>query len=232
MAAYLRSWLPSSLPLATSPPTSDPAPESPTTPTVPIVELVDDDDVPPAFPALSSAQRASSSAPTAGMPRILSDDALMPPPPVPPVYRRSRLGVPASRPTGSSLMPPPSTSQLPTRSPGQKKREKVALAPGHSPLDWANLKTSGTDLRGGVTQPMRIPPSVLKQHNKQDDAWSVFNGKVYNITPYVDFHPGGAREIMRAAGRDGTKLFALTHSWVNVDYMLDACFIGFLVPEP
>ena len=24
---------------------------------------------------------------------------------------------------------------------------------------------------------------------------------------------------------------ALTHSWVNVDFMLDACLVGFLVPE-
>ena len=56
---------------------------------------------------------------------------------------------------------------------------------------------------------------------------------------------------MRAAGRDSTKLFgarflvfevddrlitfstlANMHSWVNVDFMLDACFVGFLVPEP
>jgi hypothetical protein len=26
-------------------------------------------------------------------------------------------------------------------------REKVMLEPGHSPLDWANLKASGKDLR-------------------------------------------------------------------------------------
>lgn len=48
---------------------------------------------------------------------------------------------------------------------------------------------------------------MLKAHNKRDDAWSVFNGKVYNITPYLPFHPGGEKELMRVAGRDGTKLF-------------------------
>lgn len=97
---------------------------------------------------------------------------------------------------------------------------------------------------------MRIAPSVLKQHNKRDDAWSAFNGKVYNITPYLPFHPGGEKELMRVAGRDGTKLFgesleihphsfladktnpATTHAWVNVDFMLDQCLVGFLIPEP
>lgn len=49
--------------------------------------------------------------------------------------------------------------------------------------------------------------SVLKQHNKRDDAWSAFNGKVYNITPYLPYHPGGEKELLRVAGRDGTKLF-------------------------
>ena len=92
---------------------------------------------------------------------------------------------------------------------------------------------------------------MLKQHRTREDAWSAFNGKVYNITPYIDYHPGGAKELMRVAGRDGSKLFgthpsalfwgnelvihvplALTHSWVNLDYMLDACHIGYMVSEP
>ena len=27
-------------------------------------------------------------------------------------------------------------------------------------------------------------------------------------------------------------LIATTHGWVNVDFMLDACLVGFLVSEP
>ena len=98
---------------------------------------------------------------------------------------------------------------------------------------------------------------MLKQHNKKDDAWSAFYGKVYNITPYLPYHPGGEKELMRAAGRDGTKLFGgsllkrdmtmmtisdrgntpvpsgivSTHAWVNVEFMLDACLVGLLVSE-
>lgn len=54
---------------------------------------------------------------------------------------------------------------------------------------------------------MPITLSEVKEHRSRDDAWSVFNGKVYNITPYLPFHPGGEKELMRVAGRDGTKLF-------------------------
>lgn len=33
------------------------------------------------------------------------------------------------------------------------------------------------------------------------------SGMVYNVTPYMDYHPGGEEELMKAAGIDGTDLF-------------------------
>ncbi|KAI1316245.1 hypothetical protein EDD11_010292 [Mortierella claussenii] len=114
--------------------------------------------------------------------------------------------------------------------PKSKRRIKFALAPGHSPLDWARLTTSGTDLRG-VVAIGRFTLADIKTHNKPDDAWTVLNGKVYNITAYLPFHPGGEKEILRCAGRDGTRLFNLTHKWVNYEYMLKECQVGFLVSE-
>lgn len=74
---------------------------------------------------------------------------------------------------------------------------------------------------------------MLKQHNgrKGNDAWSAFGGKVYNITPYIGFHPGGGPELLRGAGKDGTRLFAEVHPWVNYETMLQSCLIGLLVEE-
>jgi len=220
MTTYLRTWFTG----LSAPGTTNASLDSEfTTPTISPpsdeeagsdTETEQHDDSPPAFPSLLSAQRMKSSAPT-----ILTDAQRMPPPPLPQIAQ-------CNLPTTSSLAVPLTTTKRPP-----KKREKVSLAPGHSPLDWASLKASGRDLRG-VENPRRIPPSILKQHNKRDDAWSAINGKVYNITPYLSFHPGGEKELMRVAGRDGTKLFASTHAWVNVDLMLDACLVGFLIAEP
>ncbi|CAD6564531.1 MAG: hypothetical protein TREMPRED_005409 [Tremellales sp. Tagirdzhanova-0007] len=112
---------------------------------------------------------------------------------------------------------------------GKGKKGKVPLEPGHSALDWARLTSSGTNLRGTDSFPLRITLDQLKIHNTRKDAWSAFNGKVYNITRYLRYHPGGEHQMMRAAGRDGTKLFMVTHSWVNVDYMLQECMVGVLV---
>jgi cytochrome b involved in lipid metabolism len=63
------------------------------------------------------------------------------------------------------------------------------------------------------------------------DAWTVLGGKVYNMTPYLPFHPGGEPELLRGAARDGTKLFGEVHPWVNYEGMLAACLVGIFVPE-
>lgn len=60
----------------------------------------------------------------------------------------------------------------------------------------------------GVTQLGRYTLEDIKQHRTEDDAWTAIQGKVYNITPYLKFHPGGVKDLMRIAGRDGTKLFS------------------------
>ena len=83
------------------------------------------------------------------------------------------------------------------------------------------------------TNLIRITPSMLKYQNgrKGRDAWTVWQGKVYNITPYLPFHPGGEGEILRGAGKDSAKLFMEVHPWVNWDGMLGECLVGILVGE-
>ena len=74
---------------------------------------------------------------------------------------------------------------------------------------------------------------MLKEKNgrKGKPAWSSYHGKVYNLTPYLPFHPGGEGELRRAAGKDGTKLFMDVHPWVNWENMLGECMVGILVSE-
>lgn len=45
--------------------------------------------------------------------------------------------------------------------------------------------------------------------------------KVYNLTPYMRFHPGGIPYLMMSAGGDCTDLFKEYHPWVNAHGMLD-----------
>lgn len=140
--------------------------------------------------------------------------------------------------SSSSLFPPPSSAQRVANNldDGRPQRRKVALKPGHSPLDWAHLNNNtpyhvlrGVPIQTLPPQYVRVTKEELKLHRTKEDCWTSINGKVFNITPYIDFHPGGVDEIMKCAGRDGTSLFNKYHSWVNADRMLEKCLIGMLV---
>eukprot|EP00891_Asterochloris_glomerata_P002479 jgi/Astpho2/2479/e_gw1.00048.163.1_t len=108
---------------------------------------------------------------------------------------------------------------------------QVPLGEGYSQMDWIRYKKSEPDLAGKPTSGPRrrnITLEEVKQHNTEDDAWAVLNGKVYNITPYIKYHPGGVHFIMKGAGRDATALFNKYHAWVNSGYMLDTCLVGLI----
>ncbi|PTB54959.1 hypothetical protein M431DRAFT_85345 [Trichoderma harzianum CBS 226.95] len=152
--------------------------------------------------------------------------------PAPNSAQRARGPAPNRGPSASSsgLAPPPTLSAKPS-----KPSRQVVLTPGHSPLDWARISGPSADLRGveSSTPYLRVTPSMLKVQTgrKGKDAWMAINGKVYNVTPYAKFHPGGVPELMRGAGRDGSKLFGEIHPWVNYETMLAACLVGLLVDE-
>ncbi|XP_071856184.1 cytochrome b5 reductase 4 isoform X2 [Bombus fervidus] len=105
-------------------------------------------------------------------------------------------------------------------------RNKTALAPGHSLMDWIRLGNSGVDLTGVGGVPRVVTLSELATHNKQDDAWIAIRGIVFNVTRYMDFHPGGVNELMRGVGKDATKLFENVHAWVNYQSILQKCVVG------
>lgn len=47
----------------------------------------------------------------------------------------------------------------------------------------------------------------VSNHNTPDDLWIVYNGQVYNVTGYLDEHPGGEEVILDCAGTDATEAF-------------------------
>lgn len=55
-------------------------------------------------------------------------------------------------------------------------RNKTALAPGHSLMDWIRLGSSNVDLTGvqGVHQVVTL--KELAKHNKKNDAWIAIRG--------------------------------------------------------
>lgn len=113
-------------------------------------------------------------------------------------------------------------------------RGKVPLKQGHSIGNWYAMMARDeikTKQLSGL-----IPLSEIKKHNKKDDAWTIFRGKVFDISKYMNFHPGiffkflklgGDEILLQVVGRDCTNLHDKYHQWVNSDYILSKCFVGY-----
>jgi len=52
-----------------------------------------------------------------------------------------------------------------------------------------------------------IPMAKLAEHSSNTDLWMAINNKVYNVTEYMDEHPGGEEVLMDKAGMDATMEF-------------------------
>jgi tetratricopeptide (TPR) repeat protein len=84
----------------------------------------------------------------------------------------------------------------------------------------ANAASSGG---GSAPAPAQKPVSTnlpltldeVKKHNSADDCWSIIDGNVYDLTNWVESHPGGNERITAICGKDGTSSFLGKHSNSN-----------------
>ncbi|OAE22520.1 hypothetical protein AXG93_2423s1070 [Marchantia polymorpha subsp. ruderalis] len=44
-------------------------------------------------------------------------------------------------------------------------------------------------------------------HSSADDCWVIIHGKIYDVTKYLDDHPGGDQVLLVSAGEDATEEF-------------------------
>ena len=46
----------------------------------------------------------------------------------------------------------------------------------------------------------------VQQHNSEKDFWIIHRGKVYDVSEFLERHPGGKDILLRFAGQDVTKV--------------------------
>ena len=56
----------------------------------------------------------------------------------------------------------------------------------------------------------------VAQHNTHTDCWTIYKGKIYDVTQYAKSHPGG-KKIFLGKGKDCTELYDKYHKYVNID---------------
>eukprot|EP00924_Labyrinthula_sp_SR-Ha-C_P005462 snap_masked-scaffold_1-processed-gene-32.28-mRNA-1 protein AED:0.03 eAED:0.03 QI:0/-1/0/1/-1/1/1/0/143 len=66
----------------------------------------------------------------------------------------------------------------------------------------------------------------VSQHKKDEDCWIVVHGKVYDISKYLDDHPGGPEIILDVAGTDATEDFEDTGHSEDARNTLKEYYIG------
>ena len=73
----------------------------------------------------------------------------------------------------------------------------------------------------------RIAMSEVREHRTLRDAWIVLDGKVYDVTSYMAFHPGGKSKLLLGCKNDdATTLFRTYHAYINYEQMLSGSFLG------
>jgi cytochrome-b5 reductase len=107
------------------------------------------------------------------------------------------------------------------------KRQKVPFADGKSQNEFIRMNETNKNPLGKPVELKLYTLEEVKQHKTVDDCWMILNGKVYDVTKYIPFHPGG-KKMMAAAGKDGTELYNKYHPWVNANFLLEKYHIGFV----
>ncbi len=67
--------------------------------------------------------------------------------------------------------------------------------------------TETEDPDGAVTFTME----EIAKHADKESCYSAIDGKVYDLTAWMEKHPGGAGNILKICGKDGTAAFSGKH---------------------
>merc|ERR1719329_1454170 len=80
-----------------------------------------------------------------------------------------------------------------------------------------------------------VTPASLALHNSADDCWVSLHGNVYDVTSFLEEHPGGARALLRPghAGADVTSAFERVGHSAAASRHLERLYVGqFVEAQP
>jgi uncharacterized membrane protein len=80
-----------------------------------------------------------------------------------------------------------------------------------TPTPTTEPSPSGTATPGATESAAALTLADVAAHASPDDCWSAINGNVYDLTSWIEQHPGGAEVIIGLCGIDGTEGFLAQH---------------------
>ncbi|KAJ0551843.1 putative cytochrome b5-like heme/steroid binding domain, cytochrome b5, heme-binding protein [Helianthus annuus] len=76
-----------------------------------------------------------------------------------------------------------------------------------------------------MTNKTFVSDQVFK-HNQTQDCWLIIQGKVYDVTPFMEDHPGGSEVLLASTGKDATDDFEDIGHSDDAKAMMDKYYIG------
>ncbi|KAK3276425.1 hypothetical protein CYMTET_15490 [Cymbomonas tetramitiformis] len=85
---------------------------------------------------------------------------------------------------------------------------------------------SPTEAPRKSSDPKSFTLEEVAKHNTREDLWIIVEGKAYDVTKYVQHHPGGWLPMVNMAGKDCTDVFANYHPARVYEKMLPGYYVG------
>lgn len=67
-------------------------------------------------------------------------------------------------------------------------------------------------------------------HNNPKDCWLIINAKAYDVTKFLDDHPGGDEVLLEVSGQDATEEFEAAGHGSAARLMLDEYYVAEIDP--
>jgi len=74
-----------------------------------------------------------------------------------------------------------------------------------------------------------VTATEVAAHNKEGDAWIIVEGKVYDVSEYIENHPGGEEALLKFAGKDASVAFRGPQHGTQVDDVIANYYLAELV---
>ncbi|EHA97401.1 Cytochrome b5 type B [Heterocephalus glaber] len=91
---------------------------------------------------------------------------------------------------------------------------------------------SGEKGQGGETSVTYYRLEEVAKHNSVKELWLVIHGRVYDVTRFLDEHPGGEEVLLEQAGVDASESFEDVGHSSDAREMLKQYYIGDIHPDP
>ena len=89
--------------------------------------------------------------------------------------------------------------------------EQLAALTGAASADAAAAEPASVGDAGAADGAVMLSAEEVARHADRDDCWVIVGGEVFDVTEFLDRHPGGRAILFGFAGQDATTMFDALH---------------------